>query len=222
MLPTEDKSSLFTSKRDDKLHYHFKGHTPNNIKSYQHLYFTSDEEIKEDDWYIDSSSDLTTVQQCKAKPSKALQEEINCRKIVATTDKSLKIKLNHFINNYDKKNVEILLPQIHQSFVEEYAKAEGIDEVLLECDWIGARCVLCGFDKDNNECINRADCPKKYFGGEEILKTDQNNCVIIHPVKSKLYTEEEVIQIIYNSSYVLSNGDTTKGHADNWIKENLK
>ena len=68
----------------------------------------------------------------------------------------------------------------------------------------------------------RARVIKLGIGGEEILKTDQNNCVIIHPVKSKLYTEEEVIQIIYNSSYVLSNGDTTKGHADNWIKENLK
>lgn len=45
MLPTEDKTQLFTSKRNDKLHYHFKGNTPNNVKAYQHLYFISNKVI---------------------------------------------------------------------------------------------------------------------------------------------------------------------------------
>lgn len=47
MLPTKYKSQIFTSKRDSNLHYHFKGNTPNNVKSHQHLYITTDDEVKE-------------------------------------------------------------------------------------------------------------------------------------------------------------------------------
>lgn len=37
------------------------------------------------------------------------------------------------------------------------------------------------------------------------LKTDQNNCVITHPVEPKLYTKEELLRDYINYHYVEGN-----------------
>ena len=120
MLPTEDKAIVFTSKRDSKLHYHFKGNTPNNIKSYQHLYFTSDEEIKKGDWCI-----------CDKKlfKYKGKSKWQSTKKIIATTDKKLTIQQFKEPTGLDIFNA---IAQIPQSFIEEYVKQGGIDEVELD------------------------------------------------------------------------------------------
>jgi hypothetical protein len=90
MLPTEDKTQIFTSKRDNVLHYHFKGHTPNNVKSYQHLYITSDDEIKEGDWRMITDKSSSLYGQFEQKKSNIPENE-QWSKIIATTHNYLNL-----------------------------------------------------------------------------------------------------------------------------------
>lgn len=85
----------------------------------QHFYVISEEEIKKDDWYID----LYNLDKPKYCDYTVLSKKLNLKKeqvkkIIATTDKSLN------------------LPQIPQSFVEEfveeYNKNNLIKEVLVK------------------------------------------------------------------------------------------
>lgn len=77
----------------------------------QHLYFTTDQEIKERDWYFDG---IDLVHK-KSKYNKDLVDgNKQAKKIVATTDKSLG------------------LPEPSQAFIQKYCELGGIDEVDIE------------------------------------------------------------------------------------------
>lgn len=131
MLPTNEKAKIGTNvivKHNTTLAYGKKVQEPYNmVETEQHLYFLSDEEIKEGDWGI---SKLNEIVQFKKNYESTLY-----KKIIATTDKSLIIP-------YDGKtpiseNWEgYKLPQPSQSFiekfVEEYNKGNVITEVLVE------------------------------------------------------------------------------------------
>ena len=117
MLPTEDKTDLGLLD-NQKLGYipnmHFNSDWNFVVKNWktQHLYFTSDEEIVggKEIYYIDKFINKVVSSGGAAYGSKQ-------QVIVATTDKKL-------------TNV----PQISNQFQEEYVKAGGIDEVLLELE----------------------------------------------------------------------------------------
>jgi hypothetical protein len=174
-----------------------------------HLYFTSDEEIKDEDWYYWSVTN--SIQKFKAhlRDTNTPKNSDGSRKIVATTDKKL-----------------IGVNQIPQSFVEEYSRQGGINEVNLEyLDW-------CDYDDDNPTGLDKPDWR---------LKLTPNNEVIIHLIKEKMYSKSEVEIFLkkgFNDfrlktksvQYVVGNGNpNTNGtkkkflitNINNWIKENL-
>jgi len=121
MLPTEDRSNIA-----------YVGENPNlllnkDIKysytSYckpQHLYFTTEEEIKKGDWYYSKLGGKYNQQIRQSNYNRGIG-----RKIIATTD----TKLMHLSNN---GRVGFRLPQPSQSFVEKFCDVGGIDEVLIE------------------------------------------------------------------------------------------
>lgn len=83
-------------------------------KSLNHLYFLSDEEIKEGDWYINLSNNfigqevsVNILASIKLNPQRF-------KKIIATTDESLG------------------LPRPSNEFLKKYCELGGIDEVLVE------------------------------------------------------------------------------------------
>jgi len=129
MLPTKDEGVIMTdvgvydnamvtiSSLSEKLRGHDRPH--------QHLYFTSDEDIKEGDWCIDIEVDRVF----KAK----FDNQHNYTKIIASTDP----KLSKLIAGGGEGNAGIweIYPQIPQSFIEEYCKQGGVDEVELEYEW---------------------------------------------------------------------------------------
>lgn len=174
MLPTKD-NSIITLNTNKEIH--LQGN--NNPKDYktlkqfgltpQHLYITSENEIKEGDWYLDLTYQMVVNEE---------EGNIcgNCRKIVATTDKSLLIEIESDSMRFDEP-VGIPLPQIPQQFIEDYVKAGGIDEVLLEYE---TNYINWKHDDKIEALIDTLE-----------LKTDQNNCVITHPVEPKLYTKDE-------------------------------
>lgn len=80
----------------------------------QHFYVISEEEIKENDWYIDLHN-LDKPKYCDyfilAKKLNLKKEQ--AKKIIATTDKSLN------------------LPQIPQSFIEKFVKEYNNDNLIF-------------------------------------------------------------------------------------------
>ena len=149
MLPTEDKGALIyntyinpekhKSNPLQELNSHLYNGDSSKIEpmgyKYQHLYLTSDEEIKEGDWVIYKGR----IVQASIKTQLRIIN-ITSKKIIATTDKSLEISLG---KPYKADMNTIIhprkqLPQIPQSFIEAYVKAEGkIDEVQVEMEQYG-------------------------------------------------------------------------------------
>ena len=127
MLPTEENSQivLYAHRTNPFLVYHY---TPINSPLSdvnQHLYFTTDEEIKEGDWYLDVlKTGFPTVHKCgNSLPFTA-------PKIIATTDPKLELYTPGIMGLQGEP-----LPQPSQDFIKAYCKQGGIDKVDVEY-WI--------------------------------------------------------------------------------------
>lgn len=149
----------------------------------QHLYITSDDEIKGGDWFICNSilkyctyKGKTTSNITYLVDKLGNEDNISfCKKIIATTDKSLK-EIIHRDISYHSPNVEISLPQIPQDFIKKFCEQGGIDKVLVE------------YQKNSQ------------FGSFGLynynVKTDSHNTITIKPVKERTYSKTEV-QILF-------------------------
>lgn len=112
MLPTEKATIIYKFEETNKLI--FSNH-PNQheLATPQHLYFTSDEEIKEGDWCVNANNTIVQYRQL-------YRDKEILRKIISSTNKSSG------------------LPKPSKEFIEVYVKAhnEGkkIEEVLIQCN----------------------------------------------------------------------------------------
>lgn len=88
----------------------------------QHLYFVTDDEIKEGDWKYNTQMNCITQHQREGKglPTELLTAASWCRKIVATT------------------NLTLQLPTPSNTFLKEYCDKGGIDEVAIEIMYFDA------------------------------------------------------------------------------------
>ena len=134
MLPANEKapSNILLWEIRNKLTYLETETTTRECKSGfpQHLYTTSDDEIKEGDWYID---DTSTVRQSFTSDKDYWSVRTDYKKIITTTDSSLKIEIFGL-----GETAMCSLPEPSQSFiqkyVEEYNKGNIITDVLVECE----------------------------------------------------------------------------------------
>ena len=181
----------------------------------QHLYITSDDEIKEGDWVI-----VTNVANGEmfVKQHKGIATSLSSprKKIIATTDKSLVNDNNSFLGK------PLILPQpsdkFIQAYIDAYNKGEKIEKVLVE---YGLFCNTNKYPNIKTEC----NCPCT----EEIncgitLKLKDNN-IIIKKVKDS-WTREEVINLLHSAGkYGRETANKSIGEMpnmmDKWIKENL-
>lgn len=128
MLPTNEKAKKGELYFFDKLLIS-EGKYAGEIS--QHLYFLSDEEIKEGEYYYNVVR--KDVQQCEnnIEASSLKHSPQYAKKIIATTDSSLKITID--LGEIARENI---LPQPSQSFLEvfvkEYNKGNVIKEVLVD------------------------------------------------------------------------------------------
>ena len=145
----------------------------------QHLYFTTDEEIKEGDWRLY----YNTGKICKTTKEDLLlikYYEEECKKIIATTNPELwdtyKEALFKQIGN--KTGVfKIDIPFI-EAYIKAYNEGKPITEVLLEQERTAP---------DGMEFA----APPSMWGDFYDLKLKSNGSVIVHPVKERMYTREE-------------------------------
>ena len=216
MLPTTEKSRLF--KGGGSLNY--LPHSVDNgdgWRSPQHLYIISDDKIEEGDWVIETSNSNALEQFADYSLN---QKSMGCKKIIATTDSKLK------------------LPQIPQSFIEEYCRKGGIDEVDVEYEvtpslktgdnyniggevrevtdvWLGTNNAWYVSTPNNHAW----SCPI-----ELKPKVNSDNTINIHLIEEKMYTREEV-EAIAAKFLLLGFGKSAEGRnaeilcESRWLEE---
>lgn len=165
----------------------------------QHLYFTTDEEIKEEDWLISTNAKgESSLHQCIGSSEKyydvkgnfGLFKEI-CRKIVATTNPDLW----HTLKERPFKQIGTNgVAKIPSQFIKEYIK-HPVTEVLLEIEnhFVSGsyynKCAICGKqfkDTDKRWYL----CPKHSLS----LKLSSDGCVVIHSPQQNMYTWDEMVE----------------------------
>lgn len=214
MLPTDEVSNIFYLKENSRYKNKIE-YSENNPKhwvthlgwQYQHLYFLSDEEIKEGDWYYDSGDENFI---CKAfSNTKSLY---NRQKIIATTDESLYYEKESWFSSsksLSDNKVKIYLPRPSNEFLKAYCKAGGIDEVEVEYETIQTT-------KKEDYQYQNGQSNLNYITK---LKVAPDNTITIYPVKDT-WSREEVVELIkdFNSETVEQRDSRS---LTDWIKENL-
>jgi len=226
MLPTEKASNIIINtafndgSNKDKLFYSNESKVQcANIRP-QHLYITSDEEIKEGDWYYNPAGnnfapDMRLVKCESLHEAIACRNEPVCSKVIATTDKSLTIETT----KADVANVQFskhsLLPQIPESFIKVFVESnDTIKEVLVD------------YEERWKDLGDRGDGKHIYETNHLVLKTRPDNTIIIS--QARTYTKDEVEQLC-NSSYVegmnaqkfINDLPTPRVRFKKWLEDNL-
>lgn len=210
MLPTNEKAIIIKEKITNKL----KISSLNNPQRWdcQHLYFLSNEEIKEGDWCLvtinggknyhvwkyvshNGKSDYSYID-LRGQIHKWGVKERN--KIIATTDESLKIPYDS-TTPISKDWGGKLLPRPSNEFLKKYCELGGIDEVLVEYE-----------EYDWNEYTDT------YWNSK--LKVAPDNTITIKPIKES-WNREEVVKLIKEFHNCIC--DHPARSVNNWIKENL-
>lgn len=195
MLPTNEKANEDKLiYREGRLMFQTKKEAKHDRKwsssKHYHLYFLSDEPIKEGDWYYEPfdnglhNSSFNFEKSCSAK------------KIIATTNKSLKI-----ITGIVGSGTGFTLFQPSQlfieKFVEEYNKGSVITEVMVEYEPIGAY------------------SNPKYDSDYRLKVNSKDNTITIRKIKDS-WSREEVEKLCREARYT-----TGVVEIDKWIEKNL-
>ena len=213
MLPTKNESSLWINC-ENKLKIHIKDRMCPGKQEFQYLYFTSNEEIKEDDWCIDKYNQLGQIKKNTGDITKYKYplvfkffgtrttniEGHICKKIIATTDELYLSEL--FPVDNEIHSLTSRLPQPSQQFIEkyieEYNKGNQIVDVLVEI----------------TDSYLEVDYTSK-------LKLDSQNQITIRKQKDS-WSREEVIDLISDWTKMKSGLNMNlPNNFNQWIEENL-
>ncbi len=210
MLPTEKATNLGIRNFSDSIKtkvgklaflYPFKDQSESTDSDvnwdYQHLYIISDDEIKEGDWVINSNTN--NIAQYTGHGSMEWW-----KKIVATTDKSLRYKEE--VTGITKLPLDFNIPTIPEAFIQSYIKSYNEGNPITEVDLEMVRCV---------EPHLATMSSREYY----IPETRSDNTVIIHP--SKMYSKKDVFELF--QKYFESQGisEHKRVNFDSWFEENV-
>lgn len=219
MLPTEDRCFIFMNKNKTWLKSSNVILDDHPVERNQHLYIVSDDEIKEGDWFIQTHQAIQTLVQCDKQNVEAIKHfqsnVLKAKKIIATTDTSLRI--NSELSN--SNSIKFQLPQPSQQFIEKYIESYNKGNVIID--------VLVELLSEESY-----GCDLAYYGliEPEIKVNLKDNTITIKKLKDN-WNREELIEklksILYDSSsLVYTFPDNTVESIDdelfnNWIKDNL-
>jgi len=199
MLPTEESSMIATGKVDNLLVTNKINPFDSKLWQNQHLYIVSDDKIEEGDWYINISSDK--VYQAGKYNYLTFTSEDHCKKIIATTDKSLIIGVPQFIKGY--------LPQPSTQFIEKYIKAYNAGNPIMD--------VMVEYHIDMINEMSSGTTPSDTW-----VKVDHQNQIVITDSKNS-WSREEVIRLLrkFHSDIDEISTKYVTINFDNWINQNL-
>ena len=136
----------------------------------------------------------------------------NCKKVIASTDPELRIKTGSYKLDGEVRVMESL-PQLSKDFIKAYVKAynEGnpIKKVMVEYE----------IKKYLKKGVGKYSHPEYYV--DEFKLTD-NNEVIIHLEEEKMYSREEVLDLLSDFAESEIGPDYQEiTNLDKFIEENL-
>ena len=213
MLPTKDKSHIgFLDNGKSRILYYQKEALAFREGWYpQHLYFTTDEEIKEGDWFINTN--FQKIYQANSENSKNIIEfgpHPEIRKIIASTDPKLTVKYDNGVRDFGWETKSISykkLAQPSQAFIKAYCEQGGIEYVDVEYELIWEET---GWNKQS----------------KHKLKVDSHNTITTHRIVEKMYSRENLENLMMQS-YIYGQSDKTdsfhkrESTIEKLIKENL-
>ena len=204
------------------------------------LYVTSDETIKEGDWYIvelfkiTGENDGLHLEQCLSiddvwvnNTSVDKTRHINnCRKVVATDNNDLYIKpekpnLSSYMSFSLGIKVPQLSPEFKQAWVREANKGTPILEALMEFTDLGKD--ACKFDDNHLDSkIENLEHNCLIFGGKcsclkKIPKLNPQGYVTILPVKEKMYPIDALRESFKGARRLLPSNDE-ESDFNKWLK----
>lgn len=176
----------------------------------QHLYIISNDEIKEGDWVTDGTEIW------KAEKGYSNQERI--KKIIATTDTSLKTTIAPYI--FPEGGVcaskDFYLPQLSQQFIkkfiEEYNKGNIITDVLVEYKTL--------YSPDNIHWCSQLNNNWEQGCSKIILNINQDNTINIQLPKNS-WNREEVIELCNKAANLMVEKLGQVSLPNWWIEKNL-
>ena len=171
-----------------------------------HLYIISDDEIKENDWYLGTSmkSSYYGLHKCDSKRLEAITKEFKnvAKKVIASTDSSLELPQPS--------------QQFIQKYIEEYNRGNIITDVLVECE-----------NKfDGKEYVDELDA-YGYDKVKSILKINPQDNTITIKIAKDSWSREEVIEFANKVKEYCENGWKSDSlhrvffEWDKWVEENL-
>ena len=217
MLSTNKKSNLFINNVNGRLLYDNNStlHEVLSSGKYQHLYITSDEDIKEGDQFLVSETEL---QKCLSVSTegKIFSTELDLndplgedyyyyikeetKKIIATTDTTLT-----FNDGVYTRYLPTISEGFIKKFIESYNTNDPITEVMVEYE--GKSGIILSY--------GRGIIPPDIH-----LKVDENNSIIITSIKDT-WTREEVIEFTEKLRYYINEGNHSIFEVNQWIEQNL-
>jgi hypothetical protein len=231
LLATNDKAPIAQWNKGNKylsLTTNTRNLEISEDETYQHLYITSDEEIKEGDWYYNNVRNeiLQCVNKLELESLKAFPNY--AKKIIATTDKSLLLPVISFKNwNGKTRNLPSPSDGFIKKFIEKWNAGTPITKVLVE--------YIKPVTPDADGFVEMIGFGKIHINNFPLLKVDKDNCITIRPVKER-WTRGEVVQKIHevllatgvtieatmigigtNSAHIQFNADDL----EKWIELNL-
>jgi hypothetical protein len=224
LLPTNDERAVIGLTADEKTLW-FAHSGVGNSYGNRHLYITTDDEIKEGDWCLffwDGTKD-GELGQVGSEPQQYLPSEghtlnRNLRKIIATTDPKLhSTRLKDCPINPEDNMVSVRgVSKPPKSFIEEYCKVGGIDEVMVEYE------EYCPHPLDTYKCGLEIGCDEDgCYSGKFKLKLISNNEIIIHLVKDS-WTVEDLPDLLnrFCKDHSLHRGlQITDGMIREWLEK---
>lgn len=223
MLPTNEKANLLLTGRND-LYYSSKlsdFSLKEYIDRFQHLYFLSNEEIKDGEYgfcmnlFNKGNQPYQIIFKMDSEQRQAMielggQKNANVFKIIATTQI---LRNSPILTDLTGR---WFLPQPSQSFiekfVEEYNKGNQITEVLVEYE-------EGKYNLDELRERHLKGLPHSYdYCNLKINPKD--NTITIRKAKDS-WSREEVIELLHRRMEYTFGGDYDKSTTDKWIEENL-
>lgn len=176
MLPANRQDLSYIGMYIDTINLVYNDHKTDIDRGVpQHLYFLSDEKIEDDDWCLVKNKIISLF-----KYKKNTCEEVFCKKIIATTDKTL----TYFVAHTDcnglgcDKCLEHALPQpspqFIQKYIEEWNKGNKIQWVNVEYEFknIHFNLELKEHSKSEDKCYNSP------LNTEMYLKDESHNYIL--------------------------------------------
>lgn len=151
----------------------------------QHLYVIIKEYVKKGDWFIWKNNNAINQAKTDLDIINTHIEKGDVKKIIATTDTSLKIPYN----NGDMNDL-IIMPQPSEEFLQRYVesfKKELIVDILVEYDNLGKNCNCNGSIHDGCE----------YLEDKIELKINtKNNTIITKRLKNNYTRSEHILNLM--------------------------